>query len=123
MNTNQSNFIEIARKNKFAKKNRNRTNQISNIQFAHSQSIFIELELCWPERTGDPSPRCFACAARMMHERALANVKTRSDIPADKEYMSEDNIKSARQLIINSLGLPAKTRVFEYELVGEPNHA
>ena len=71
-----------------------------------------------PEKTGDPSPRCFACAARMMHERAMVLVRQRHDYSADCDFRSLENIEASRKVIITALGLPQKTRVFEYENVG-----
>jgi len=73
-----------------------------------------------PEKSGDPSPRCFACAARMMHEKTMAVARSREQNIPESEYNSAENIEAARRAIIAALGLPLKTRVFEYETTANP---
>jgi len=70
-----------------------------------------------PEKIGDPSPRCFACAVRMMHDRAQVLVRQRPDAISQQEDRTPENVEMARKVIISALGLPTNTRVFEYEII------
>jgi hypothetical protein len=69
-----------------------------------------------PEKSGEPSPRCFACIARVMHEKTTSMIQQRTDSIENRDQtFSAEEIENARQVIVSALGLPKKTRVFEYE--------
>ena len=59
-----------------------------------------------PERAGDPSPRCMACALRTMHERASVMLKARADSKEAGDLIPEDQVTlQAAKVIEDTIGL------------------
>jgi len=58
-----------------------------------------------PDRAGDPSPRCLACALRIIHDRSVHMLRSREDLDQPGALPEAEETAQASRIIQDALGI------------------